>query len=95
MPVGLDPEGSPRAGAVWAANVEDETVSRIDPTDTAARDRTIPVGGYPGDVTVGSGAVWVGLGALASSCASTLSRIRPRSPSRRSVETPPAPDHRR
>ena len=65
VPVGLDPQAiAAGAGAVWATNVEDETVSRIDPADTTARPRTIPVGGYPSDVTVGDGAVWVALGAL-------------------------------
>ncbi len=71
--VGVDPGAiAAGEGAVWAANVEDEFVSRIDPADTTAHPRTIPVGGYPGDVTTGSDAVWVGLGALAD-----LVRINP------------------
>ena len=73
VPVGLDPGAVAfGGGAVWAANVEDETVSRIDPADTTARPRTIPVGGYPADVTVDAGTVWVALGALAE-----LVRINP------------------
>ena len=48
-----------------STNVEDETVSRIDPENTSARSDTIPVGGYPSDVAVGAGAVWVALGPLA------------------------------
>ena len=65
IPVGVDPQAiAAGEGAVWAANVEDETVSRIDPADTTARPRTITVGGYPSDVTVDAGAVWVALGAL-------------------------------
>ncbi len=56
---------------MWAANVEDETVSRIDPV-TRERGRTIDVGDYPSDVVVGSGTVWVALGALAE-----LARINP------------------
>ncbi len=66
VPVGLDPEAiASGAGSIWAANIEDETLSRIDPDDTATRPRTISVGGYPSDVTVGAGAVWVALGGLA------------------------------
>ena len=53
------------------ANVEDETVSRIDP-GTHERGRTISVGGYPSDLTVGGETVWVALGALAE-----LTRINP------------------
>ena len=60
------------AGGVWVANVDDETVSRIDPNDVAARPATIPVGDYTSDLTVGAGSVWVALGALAE-----LVRINP------------------
>ena len=71
--VGVDPEAiAVGEGAVWAANVEDETVSRIDPADTDATPRTISVGDYTSDVAVGAGAVWVALGALAE-----LVRINP------------------
>ena len=59
-------------GGVWVTNVEDETVSRIDPADTTARDATITVDGYPSDLAVGGGTVWVALGALAE-----LQRINP------------------
>ena len=70
--VGIDPEAvAVGEGAVWVANVEDETVSRIDPV-TRERGRTIDVGGYPSDVVVGDGTVWVALGALAE-----LTRINP------------------
>jgi streptogramin lyase len=58
-------------GAVWVANVEDETVSRIDPV-THERGRTIDVGDYASDLVVGAGTVWVALGALAE-----LARINP------------------
>jgi YVTN family beta-propeller protein len=66
VPVGIDPEAmAVGSGSVWVANVEDETLSRIDPGDTSARDRTISVDGYPSDVAVDDGTVWVGLGGLA------------------------------
>jgi YVTN family beta-propeller protein len=66
VPVGIDPESiAVGEDGVWVANVEEETVSRIDPADTSARPRTIPVGDYPSDVAVGGGSVWVALGALA------------------------------
>ena len=72
VPVGIDPESvTVGEGAVWVANVEDETVSRIDPV-TRERGRTIDVGDYPSDVVVTSGTVWVALGALAE-----LTRIDP------------------
>jgi len=71
--VGRDPQAiTTGAGGVWATNVEDETVSRIDPADTAATPVTISVAGYPSDITVGVGSVWVALGALAE-----LVRINP------------------
>ena len=59
-------------GGVWVANVDDETVSRIDPADSRPRPATISVGDYPSDLTVGAGSVWVALGALAE-----LVRINP------------------
>jgi DNA-binding beta-propeller fold protein YncE len=71
--VGIDPEAvAVGAGGVWVANVEDETVSRIDPVDTQATPHTISVDGYPSDVTVGDRSVWVALGAIAE-----LTRINP------------------
>ncbi len=64
--VGLDPEAiAVGEGAVWSTNVEDETVSRIDPANTAARSDTITVGGYPSESRSVGGAVWVALGPLA------------------------------
>ena len=73
VPVGIDPQAiTTGLGGVWVTNVEDETVSRIDPTDTTARDATIAVDGYPSDVTIGAGFLWVALGALAE-----LQRINP------------------
>ena len=61
VPVGIDPESvAVGEGAVWVANVEDETVTRIDPV-TRERGRTIDVGDYPSDVVVAaepSGSPW-------------------------------------
>ncbi|MBA2460690.1 MAG: protein kinase, partial [Actinobacteria bacterium] len=82
VPVGIDPESIVAgAGAVWVANVADETVTRIDPV-TRERGRTIDVGGYPSDLVVGGGAVWVALGALAE-----LTRIN----QEQNVATSPTP----
>ena len=73
VPVGIDPQAiTVGEGAVWVTNVEDQTVSRIDPVDLAATPRTISVGDYPSDVAFGAGSVWVALGALAE-----LVRINP------------------
>jgi serine/threonine protein kinase len=73
VPVGRDPQAIVTgAGGVWATNVENETVERIDPADTAATPVTISVSDYPSDITIGVGSVWVALGALAE-----LVRINP------------------
>ena len=73
VPVGVAPQAvTTGAEGVWVANVDDETVSRIDPKDTATRPATIPVGDYTSDLTFGAGSVWVALGAL-----SELVRINP------------------
>jgi streptogramin lyase/predicted Ser/Thr protein kinase len=64
--VGRDPDAvAVGADAVWVTNVEDETLSRIDPDTISATPSTITIGGYPSDVTVGGGSVWVALGPLA------------------------------
>ena len=66
VPVGREPEAiTTGEGGVWATNVEDETVSRIDPTDVAATPSTISVEDYPSDILAGTGTIWVALGALA------------------------------
>jgi streptogramin lyase len=73
VPVGIDPEAiAVGEGGVWVANVEDETVSRIDPTSRALVRGGIAVGSDPSDLAVGRGSVWVALGALAE-----LVRINP------------------
>jgi YVTN family beta-propeller protein len=45
------------AGALWVANLDDETVSRVDPA-TRKVVRAIAIGGRPSDLDAGSGAVW-------------------------------------
>jgi YVTN family beta-propeller protein len=50
------------AGSVWAANLDDKTVSRID-SATGALARTIILGATPTGIAVGRGAVWVAEGA--------------------------------
>jgi YVTN family beta-propeller protein len=46
------------AGAVWVANRDSHTVSRIDPTDNRVVE-TIKLGGRPEGLAVGDGKVWV------------------------------------
>ena len=48
-------------GAIWVANVDDGSVSKIDP-NTNASVQTIAVGRGPDSVTVGAGFVWVANG---------------------------------
>ena len=47
------------AGSAWATNIDDKTVSRIDPADLGARAAAVPVGYYPSDLMVGGGSIWV------------------------------------
>jgi YVTN family beta-propeller protein len=49
-------------GSVWVANLDDETLSRIDVADTAARPTTISVDAYPSDIALGDALAWVALG---------------------------------
>ncbi|HEY1357506.1 MAG TPA: BTAD domain-containing putative transcriptional regulator [Thermoleophilaceae bacterium] len=58
-----------RAGAVWAADSEGETVARVSPSSGAVIDR-IPVAGQPGSLAAGGGAVWA-----ASTVGGTIQRI--------------------
>lgn len=70
------------AGAVWVANADSGTVSRLDP-ETHEVVATIGIGGAPAsDIAVGAGSVWVVTGSDG-----TLVRIDPRTNSR--VETIP------
>jgi YVTN family beta-propeller protein len=58
VPVGAGPGPlTVGGGAVWVANLQDESVSRIDPVTRAVT--TVPAGGLPADVAFGAGAVWV------------------------------------
>ena len=59
IPVGNTPVGiAIGAGAVWVANADGNSVTRIDPrTDTVTA--TIPIGNRPVAIASGGGAVWV------------------------------------
>ena len=50
--------------AVWVANLDDRTLSRIDPKTRPEPARTIPLDATPTGVAVGNGAVWVANGLL-------------------------------
>ena len=59
------------AGAIWAANADGHSISRIDPA-TKSVVETIPVGSSPSGIAIGNGAVWV-----TNSLDGTVSRIDP------------------
>jgi YVTN family beta-propeller protein len=72
VPVGVLPSavaGGP--GAIWVANIDDRTVSRVDPGSLSGQ-RTIPVPSTPTGLAVGFGSVWV-----ANGVAGTVSRLDP------------------
>lgn len=74
IPVGLRPGPLDfGAGALWVANLDDESVSRVDPA-TRKVVRTIAVGEALSDLDAGSGAVW----ALSTSPAVRVRQIDPR-----------------
>jgi YVTN family beta-propeller protein len=74
IPVGNDPYAiTAAAGALWVANREDGTVSRVDPGARSVT-RTITVGRAPAALAPTGGAVWV-----ANSGDGTLSKIDTRS----------------
>ncbi len=60
-----------RGRTAWVANLDDKTLSRIDPK-TRKVERTIPLDATPTGLAVGFGAVWVAHGLLG-----TVSRIAP------------------
>jgi YVTN family beta-propeller protein len=71
VPVGIGPEAlAVGAGAIWATNTEDRTVSRIDPRTREVRNYSVT--SYPSDVAAGPSVVWVALGLRA-----LVSRIAP------------------
>lgn len=61
------------AGALWVANLDDETVSRIDPGRRTIAG-TIPIGAALSDIAAGASTVW----ALSTSPSPKLVRIDPR-----------------
>jgi YVTN family beta-propeller protein len=66
VPAGARPLGvAVSKGAVWIANVDDETLSRIEPR-TRTLVRTIGLDATPTGVAFGSGSVWVANGILGS-----------------------------
>ena len=73
VPLGSSPS-SVAAGerAVWVANYDQGTVSRIDPTKHAVVAGPIQAGSTPAAVAFGAGAVWV-----ANTWSGTVSRINP------------------
>jgi streptogramin lyase len=71
--VGIDPQAiAYGAGGVWVANVEDRSITRIDPATHELVRAGIGVPDYPSDVITGAGDAWVALGATAE-----LVRINP------------------
>lgn len=70
--VGSRPEGVVVGyHAVWVANTQDRTLSRIDSMQRT-RERTIPLNATPTGVAVGAGAVWLAYGLLEE-----VSRVAP------------------
>jgi YVTN family beta-propeller protein len=74
VPVGARPDGvAVGQGAVWVANLQDRTLSRVD-SKQRTLERTISLNATPTGVAVGAGAVWLAYGLLG-----TLSRFAPES----------------
>jgi peptide/nickel transport system substrate-binding protein len=80
VPVGSSPTGvAAGAGAMWVADYDAGTVSRVD-LATRAVVAPIPVGSTPTGIAVGANAVWV-----ANNYSGTVSRIDPANDSVRSI----------
>ena len=47
-------------GGVWVANLDGNTVTRLDPRTGRPVGRPLPVGDGPATLAVGGGSVWVG-----------------------------------
>jgi YVTN family beta-propeller protein len=63
IPVGVDPAAvAVGSNAVWVANTEDKTVSRIDPKTRRLVGGAIHLDDYPTDLVLGGGDLWVALG---------------------------------
>ena len=59
VPVGARPGAVAfGSGSLWVANLDDQTISRVDPT-TLRTLRSIPVAGPPTGIAAGAGGVWV------------------------------------
>jgi YVTN family beta-propeller protein len=72
VPVGIRPSSiAAENGVVWAANLEDRTLSRIDPSTRTVK-QNISLDATPTGVSVGAGAVWIANGILG-----TVSRLDP------------------
>jgi YVTN family beta-propeller protein len=84
VPVGSRPDGiDVGEGAVWVANLDDKTLSRVDP-ETRAVTRTVSLDGKtPTGLAVGFGAVWVAHGVLG-----TVSRVAPKYTGVEEIRTP-------
>jgi len=75
IPVGTTPTAlAVGEGAVWVANLNGESISRVDPRSRRVRGEPISVGREPYGVAVGEGSVW-----SANFRDDTVSRIDPRS----------------
>jgi hypothetical protein len=72
VPVGVRPAALAAGdSSIWVVNVEDQTVSRIDPAQLALQ-RTIPLTTTPTGIAFGAGGAWV-----ANGPAGSVSRIDP------------------
>jgi ABC-type transport system substrate-binding protein/DNA-binding SARP family transcriptional activator len=59
VPVGARPDAmASGAGSLWVANLDDQTVTRVDPVSDRTL-RTIPIGGAPMSITAAASGVWV------------------------------------
>jgi peptide/nickel transport system substrate-binding protein len=77
VPVGARPSGVAfGSGALWVANLDDQTVSRVDPRALRTL-RTLSVGDPPTGIAAARGAVWV-VDSSASSNFVSVRRIDPR-----------------
>ena len=47
-----------QTGSLWVANLDDETVTRIDPRRRRSG-RTVPIGNVPDGLAAGDGTLWV------------------------------------